>query len=566
MPAESRESLSALKGPQTLERLDPDASPNRKRRDSQALAARPDVQLPDPLVPIQGEPHSPPASRWAPLLIVIGIVALYIPVLREVGNQWLSDDTYSHGLLVIPTSLFLLWLQRDRLRTATYAPDLRGLGWVVLGLIAEMVGMHLRIKFLMMASLTPVVAGCVLAMYGREVWIVARFPILFLLFAAPIPGVVLNLPGGYIQRASTVFSTRLMDLLGFTVEHRGNVISVPGGYLEVAEACSGFRKLVAMVGFSVFYGYLYDLPLRKRLLLIAAVLPIAIAANITRIAGLIAVQTYWGNQGIGFTHDPADVFVVVISALLFFALGWRLGCVQTRFAQPKSEGADVMSAEVQPHIAWTSGPPVFCGMLLLCAIVTNTVFPSLPPISPHLVPIEDFPRTIGNGRWVSEPKNDQFISDEVRSMLHHADVAERFYHDKQGHVVLLTLLTATDYADFHDPSVCIPAQGWNLSDQQQITLDRQPANLVTAEQSGRQFAVLYWLAGDFSSSTFIGRPGTLQHRMLALRQAITREQGGSLVVRVDSDEANGGAELAKEFALQILGPVTELAKARAPRK
>ena len=45
-------------------------------------------------------------------------VLLYAGVLVKLVQQWGTDPTYSHGVLVPPIALFLVYRQRDRLRQA----------------------------------------------------------------------------------------------------------------------------------------------------------------------------------------------------------------------------------------------------------------------------------------------------------------------------------------------------------------------------------------------------------------------------------------------------------------
>ena len=46
-------------------------------------------------------------------------VGLYFPTMRWLLVAWLNNEYYSHGLLLLPVSLLLVWLARKRVRQAS---------------------------------------------------------------------------------------------------------------------------------------------------------------------------------------------------------------------------------------------------------------------------------------------------------------------------------------------------------------------------------------------------------------------------------------------------------------
>lgn len=275
-------------------------------------------------------------SLWAlpapARLALVACLALYLPVYREAAELWYLYPAYSHGFLIFPISLGLVWMLRGQIAGAQREPAPIGLAVLAGGLLLETASYLLRIKFLAAISLVPVAAGLILALHGMRLWKVLRFPVWFLAFAAPLPGTLLDYPSHWIQNISSIGAAQVVQVLGYPILRQGNVIQIPGMSLEVAEACSGFQKLFALVAFSILYGYLFDLPLWKRLVLLAAVLPIALAANITRISALVAVSYSGGPHWLHLAHDSAEVFVVAISCVFFVTLGRYIGCDKTRFS------------------------------------------------------------------------------------------------------------------------------------------------------------------------------------------------------------------------------------------
>jgi exosortase len=266
-----------------------------------------------------------------PWLLVAAIIALFVPVYYEAATLWLSDDAYSHCIFILPISLGLLWMQREAIRQAPLQPTAWGLLPLTLGLLLETVGYLFRIKSVAALALVPVVTGAILLLHGRALWKIARFSVYFLLCAVPLPGVLLSAPSAWIQRASSTGAATLMSALGYPLTQTGNIIEIPGLTLEVADVCSGFKKLTACVAFALLYGYFFPLSRTKRVLLVLASIPIALLANIIRVSGLVAVATAGGKPAVNIAHDWAEIFVLVVAFGLFVLLGKILGCKTPRF-------------------------------------------------------------------------------------------------------------------------------------------------------------------------------------------------------------------------------------------
>ncbi len=89
--------------------------------------------------------------------------------------------------------------------------------------------------------------------------------------------------------------------------------------LDVEEACSGIRSLVSLTTLGVLYSYMTYSSWLPRLLLMAAVVPIAIAANVFRVTvtGLIAhYVSVDAAMSVFHTAGGLGVFLIAASLLL----------------------------------------------------------------------------------------------------------------------------------------------------------------------------------------------------------------------------------------------------------
>lgn len=260
------------------------------------------------------------------------IALLYAPVVWETSRLWFTNDAYGHGVLILPIAAGLVWLRRKEISQARLSPLAWGLVPLIggLGLLA---GCYLlRIGYWAIWSLVPVLFGCVLIAHGKELAKIVSFAVCLLIFAGPMPDLLTHGPQDWTQSASTTGAAAIMSTLGFPLVQHGNAIELPQGTLDVADVCSGFRKLIALTAFGLVYGYCYPIALWKRAVLALAAAPIAVVANITRICCLIAVTHYGGVPALHAVHAFAEFAVLALSFVLFVVLGRKLGCREPRFS------------------------------------------------------------------------------------------------------------------------------------------------------------------------------------------------------------------------------------------
>ena len=271
-------------------------------------------------------------ERWLPLVFGAGVLAMYAPALAAAAHEWSINDNYAHGFFIFPLCLFILWLRRDELRRAERRPSAWGFLPLAAGVIGQSLCYMLQIRYVGIWTLPLTLAGGVLVVYGPAMLPLVRFAILFSLLAYPLPHSIMNVMTARIQSASTDGATGLMSALGYPLIRQGNVIQVPGATLEVAEACSGFHKLLSLTAFTLLYAYLFTTSQGRRTVLMLAVLPIALLANILRISGLIGAAAGGGLTLLHQAHDMAEYIAIGLAFALLVLLGRILGCRTMRFS------------------------------------------------------------------------------------------------------------------------------------------------------------------------------------------------------------------------------------------
>jgi exosortase len=259
---------------------------------------------------------------WAQFfLLLIAIWLLYHRVAVGLVRQWWSDPDYNYGFFVPALSAVAVWKESARLKKIAPQPSWTGLLVIVGALALLVLGVLGAENFVARASLLFLLAGLAIQFRGWKFFRALLFPWAALFLMIPLPAIIFNQIAMPLQFVASRLGASFLSLTGVTVFRQGNVISLSTMTLDVVEACSGLRSLLAMVTVSVFYGYIFEKGIVRRLLLIACSVPIAIFANALRIAftGLIGnfLNTNWAE---GFYHTSSGVLVFLFCFLALVAL------------------------------------------------------------------------------------------------------------------------------------------------------------------------------------------------------------------------------------------------------
>ena len=167
-------------------------------------------------------------------------------------------------------------------------------------------------------------AGLTLSFGGWQLLKELRFALLVLLLAIPLPAIFFNQITFPLQILASKLASDLLPCFGVPVLREGNVIQLPLMKLEVAEACSGIRSLMSLFTLAVFYGYFMEKSNRRRVVIVLASIPIAIAANAVRILGTGLCVQYWDpDKAMGFFHEFSGWVIFLVSLTCLYTCSSR---------------------------------------------------------------------------------------------------------------------------------------------------------------------------------------------------------------------------------------------------
>jgi exosortase len=256
---------------------------------------------------------------WAAALIVVLLIAAYYEVLCKLVVDWWEISDASHGFLVFPFAVYLVWSRRTTLCRTELRQTWSGVAIVAVGSAILVLGMFGAELFLSRISLLISLAGLILSFGGRKLLAELRFPLLILLLAIPIPAIIYNQITLPLQTLAARGAAELLPVFAVPVLREGHVLVLPSMKLEVAQACSGIRSLMSLLTVSILFGYFLETSLWKRTVLALASFPIAVAANCLRIVGTGLCVQYWDpDKALGFFHEFSGWVIFVVSLFCLY--------------------------------------------------------------------------------------------------------------------------------------------------------------------------------------------------------------------------------------------------------
>ncbi len=257
---------------------------------------------------------------WA-LAVGSAYLLLFGATLWELPQDLWGSPDHGHGLLLVPTALYLAWrihkrpLSRSGNRIGTSG---HRIGLLVVGLAVALFLAGTLAAEVYTPRLAALLAAAGLVLYYggmgrlRAYWL----PLLLLALAIPLPEVLLSSVTLPLQLLASRLAVELLEFRHVPAELAGNIILLPGRELFVAEACSGLRYLAALIAFALLLGGTALSAPVSRLALVAMAVPAALAANAARVflTGYLAFYSGWSADA-GAYHTAIGIGVFTLSVM-----------------------------------------------------------------------------------------------------------------------------------------------------------------------------------------------------------------------------------------------------------
>ena len=298
-------------------------------------------------------------STW--LLIALAFLApfvIYFDTARSFVDTWNSSETFAHGYVILPISLWLVWRRRANfalLPPTPYYPALvllacAGAAW----LLARMAEVQVVQQYAL-AAMIPIIA---LAVLGPRLAKSLAFPLLFVLFAVPFGEIFI----GPLIEFTADFTVWAVQATGIPVLRNGTRFELPTGNWSVVEACSGVRYLISSITLGSLYAYLTYRSTGRRLLFVAFSVVVPILANGLRAYMIVMIGHTSGMElATGVDHL---VYGWVFFGLVMFLMFW-IGSYWRQDVEEPAVPASLVASESSARVAKSLVPVVLAVFALL---------------------------------------------------------------------------------------------------------------------------------------------------------------------------------------------------------
>ena len=256
------------------------------------------------------------------VVVVIELLILFAPTIYWLFERWtLSVWHNAHGLLIVSVAIYYAWVD---LRDLSHFPT-NSSGWGFVFLIPALLflvldtGMHTQLlsAFALFLSLP----GLSLLFLGTHRTKSISFFLCMLFLSLPIPLVLTNSLHLILRELAANSTAWIVPKFGIPLFLEGTALYVPNGTLQVADACSGFSTLYAAIAVACITAYFCTNSHRRVFIMLAAA-PIAIASNILRVVLLVLLVHTFGIEILDTAlHTISGLFTFALTLPIIFWLG-----------------------------------------------------------------------------------------------------------------------------------------------------------------------------------------------------------------------------------------------------
>ena len=255
----------------------------------------------------------------------------------------LRQDAYTHILLILPVSIGLIATEWSRRKWKPSLSLRAGSAVLILAVLIGVGGLRwgrvdiytgdIRLAVEMLAVVTWWI-GSFLLCFGGRVFRGCMFPLLFLLWLIPMPGIALDQVVSFLQQGTASFTRWLLMTAGVPVAQDNTTLVVPGLTLEVAQECSSIRSSMMLIVNSMVMAYLLLRSFWGRTLVILAAIPLSVAKNGVRVFTLAVLGAYVNPNVLNspLHHQGGPLFFALALAWVCLVI-WIVRWAERRSAQ-----------------------------------------------------------------------------------------------------------------------------------------------------------------------------------------------------------------------------------------
>lgn len=424
------------------------------------------------------------------IILIIGFLWIYFPILTNLFSELTTNEDYSFGLLIPVVSGYIVYLKWPQLLAGPWRPSWLGLIFLALGLFLTLFGQLTVSVFIQRFSFLMALVGLIFVFGGWSRFKQLGFPLLLLALMIPGPVAIMKQFTIPLQLTSSSLAASFLQMLGIPAVQQGNVIDLGRRQLQVVQACSGLRYILSLIALGIIYCYFYQRCLWKAALLIILLIPAAIGANALRLA---AIGIFPALQE-GFLHQFSGWLIFLLCLAFLGLLNWLLKSLKGQSTQtlnnPGPPGTATKNLFPDKRISHIGYVLPALALIFVFAHFDRTL--SKVQSKPLLKDLNSFPLRLGD--W-------QGRSSKIADDLFKATGADAYfnavYTDPQKHLVSLWIAYYGRHSQgvnlAHNPKICLVGSGWRSIDSKiKYIAAGVPVNVLTMTKDNLHILVYYW--------------------------------------------------------------------------
>ncbi len=264
---------------------------------------------------------------WKNTLLSILVVTLlsfliFFETWASIVEIWSRSNTYTHGYIIIPISIWLVWSKRHRYKNQCPSPNKfpwliiisSGFLWLTANLINVLV--------IQQYAVVGMLIGSIWVILGTRITLQMIFPLAFLFLMVPVGESLIP----SLMEYTATFTVAMLRFTGLSVFREGMHFSLTSGNWSVVEACSGINYLIASITLGLVFAYITYSSFWKRALFFFFSILIPIIANGFRAYMIVMIGHLSGMKlAVGVDHIlyGAVFFGLVILAMFYIGSFWK---------------------------------------------------------------------------------------------------------------------------------------------------------------------------------------------------------------------------------------------------
>ena len=256
------------------------------------------------------------------LIAIAGLLGMYGLTFWDLFHGLWAGDQQGHGPIVLAVSIWLLWKNHADLTAASIQPrPVAGWASLALGLLLYLVGRSQDILIFEVGSIVIVIAGLLMLLSGYQAVRLMWFPLFFMVFMIPLPGVFVDALTQPMKMAVSYVAEFVLYHVGYPISRSGVILQIGQYQLLVADACAGLNTLFTLEALGLLYlNLVRHQSAIRNIALAILIIPISFIANVIRVMVLTLITYHFGDEaGQGFLHGFAGMVLFMAALMLIIA-------------------------------------------------------------------------------------------------------------------------------------------------------------------------------------------------------------------------------------------------------